>query len=113
VKSILDDLRHALRVTRKSRFLSAVAIMTIGIGIGANTGVFNLLDASLFRPPFKQPQTLVGIFNRFATLDSGPVSLPDFLEWRAQNGTFEQMAAYTVNRVSLAASGSEPRRIFG
>jgi putative ABC transport system permease protein len=113
MKSVLNDLRHALRVTGKTRFLSAVAIVTIGIGIGANTGVFSLLDASLFQPPFKQPNTLVGIFNRFPTLDSGPVSLPDFLEWRTQNGTFERMAAYTVNRVSLAAGGSEPRRIFG
>jgi putative ABC transport system permease protein len=113
MNSVLDDFRHALRVTGKTRLLSAVAIITIGIGIGANTGVFSLLDASLFRPPFKQPQTLVGLFNRFPTLDNGPVSLPDFLEWRAQNGTFERMAAYTVNRVSFAAGGSEPRRIFG
>jgi putative ABC transport system permease protein len=113
MKSFLDDFRHALRVAGKTKFLSAVAIVTIGIGVGANTGVFSLLDASLFQPPFKQPDSLVGVFNRFPTLDSGPVSLPDFLEWRTDNRTFEGLTAYTVNRVTFAAGTAEPRRIFG
>lgn len=108
--SFVTDLRHAFRLSLKAPVLTAVAVVTIALGTGANTAVFSLLNASLLRSPFSRPDSLIAIGNRFPNLENGPASYPDFVEWRRQSQTFENIAAYLLASVGIAGRG-EPQRI--
>src|SRR5438132_10554180 len=98
----MQNLRYAFRVLGKQPLFSGIVILTFALGIGANTAVFSVLNAVLFRPlPFHQPQNLValGAFNVRSPTDSGEdlnsISYPDFVDWRAQNRVFESIEVYT------------------
>ena len=110
MRSLLNDFRHAFRVAVKSPVVSIVAVVTIALGVGANSAIFTLLDGSLLRPPFPEPDRVVAVFNRFPTLERAPASFPDFMEWRRQSTTFSGIAAYFLNRAGFTGRG-EPRRV--
>ncbi len=100
-----QDLVYAARALRKNPGFAATATLTLALGIGANSAIFSLVNATLLRPlPFTDPDRLVMIFatdnrpgNRF---DSA--TYPDFADWRSQNRTFESMAAFAGHRSTLA-----------
>jgi predicted permease len=104
-----QDLVSAVRVLRKNPGFAASAILTLALGIGANSAIFSLINATLLRPlPFRNPDRLVMIFatddRRGGRFDEA--TYPDFIDWRSQNHTFESMAAYANprGRESLALS---------
>src|SRR5437867_4641529 len=95
--ALRQDLVSAVRVLRKSPGFAATAILTLALGIGANSAIFSLVNATILRPlPFKNPDRLVMIFatdgRRGDRFDSA--TYPDFVDWRNQNRTFESMGAY-------------------
>jgi putative ABC transport system permease protein len=97
LESLWQDSRFALRVLRKNLGFTAMVVITLGLGIGANAAIFSVVNSVLLRPlPYKNPGQLVHIYE--TDLGSGfsrtPVSYPNFLDWRAQNHVFESMAAY-------------------
>jgi putative ABC transport system permease protein len=102
--ALRQDLVYASRALRKNRSFAATAILTLALGIGANSAIFSLVNAVLLRPlPFKDPNRLVMVFaidprgNRF----DNP-TYPDYVDWRSQNRAFESMAAFANQSVALA-----------
>ena len=95
--SLWQDLCYGLRMLRKSPAFTAVAILTLALGIGATTTMFSVVESVLWRPmPFPQSQRLVRVesANRKGTGNYGAVSPADYLDWRAQNSVFDGLAAF-------------------
>ena len=111
----MTELRFALRQLRKSPGFTIVAVLTLAIGIGANTAIFTVVNAVLLKPlPFPQPEQLVAIGGRGGTRDRpGPgldsLSFPDFFDYRSQNKSFTHLAAYRERSFALAA-GAEAQK---
>jgi putative ABC transport system permease protein len=102
----MHHLRYALRMLGKQPAFTAIAVLTLALGIGANTAIFSVVNAVLLRPlPFKDSDRLVAL-SSFDTrlrvaqpLDS--VSYPNFVDWRAQNSVFSHVAVYSSNSFTL------------
>ena len=95
LRTCLQDLRYAGRNLLRSRGFTAVAAITLTIGIGANTAIFSIIDTILLRPlPFRNPGQLVRLYETEAAPGNYPFAGPDFVDWRAQNKTFQDMALF-------------------
>ncbi len=93
--SLLQDLRYGARTLRKNPAFTAIAVLTLALGIGANTAMFTLADAVLLRPlPYHAPNQLVWITEQSSNGDSTGVSWPNFRDWKRLNTTFSGMAGY-------------------
>ena len=89
-------MRYGLRTLRKNPGFATVAILTLALGIGANTAMFSAVNAVLLRPlPFTQPERLVQLWETESAVPQAPFAAPDFVDWRAQNQTFDDMTIYT------------------
>ncbi len=109
------DLQHAVRMARKNPYFAALAVMTLAVGIGANTAIFSVVDRVLLRPlPYRDPARLVVIqtLNQPLQVHSGPASYPDFVDWRA-SGIFEDAGVYGIGNTILRAGDSSERVISG
>ena len=113
--NFLNDLRYGVRSLIKHPGFTAIAIITLALGIGANTAVFTVVNAVLIRPlPYKDPSRLVTIWEESPERDlyEMPVSLANLRDWVDQNTTFENIAAYTFSEFNLTDSG-EPASLLG
>ena len=108
VEGVGRDVKYALRQMKKAPGFAGVVIVTLALGIGANTTVFSIVDAVILRPlPYAQPQRLAEVLaqssrHRFEEED---VSYPDYFDWRAQNHSFSQLLSY--HDTSFALTGVE------
>src|SRR5215472_13532884 len=113
VETTIQDLRHALRMLRKNPGFTAVAVLALALGIGANTAVFSVMYGVLLRPlPYPEPDRLVWVSP--ASLHTGQVfggaiSPPDFIDYRARTTVFEHLAAYTPIDNIVAGNGHADR----
>ena len=104
---MITDLKYALRMLIKAPGFAVIAILTLALGIGANSAIFSVIDTVLLRPlPFKNPDEIVMIWGRYAN-DTGPVrgnvhSYPDFVDLRDQSQSIASMAAYTRTAGTLS-----------
>jgi predicted permease len=108
VAGLWRDVKFALRQLKKSPGFAATVIVTLALGIGANTTVFSIVDAVLLRPlPWHQPQRLVEVQSSDlgGVYEGSDVSYPDFFDWRAQNHSFERLVSY--HDTSLTLTGLE------
>jgi len=107
---LLQDIRFAFRLLAKSPGFTAIAILTLALGIGANTAIFSVVNGVLLRPlPFHDPARLVLI----AEKSSFPVvstSYENFCDWRDQSNSFERMQAVRSGAITLTGAG-EPERL--
>jgi putative ABC transport system permease protein len=108
LEGIWRDVRYALRMLRKNPGFAAVAILTLALGIGANTAIFSVINAVLLTPsPYKDPGRLITVWSQ--NLPKGfttdLVSAPDFADWRAQSHVFDEMAASTDAMYTLTGQG--------
>ena len=103
-----QDVRFALRMLRKSPGFTTVAVLTLALGIGANTAIFSIVDAMLLKPlPYKNPAGLMAVWETNPKRGNvhNVVSPPNFLDWQAENHVFEGMAYLADTRVNLTGSG--------
>jgi putative ABC transport system permease protein len=109
-----SDLQYVVRTLRRHRGFAAAAILTVALGIGANSAVFSVIYSVLVRPlPFQHPDRLVHIWQTHPTLGQTQTTYPDYLDWRNTAKSFAGLAAYTfqaMNRVPLLGEG-EPEQI--
>ena len=104
----MNDLRYSLRQLLKHPGFTFVAILTLALGIGANTAIFSIVNAVLLRPlPYPQPDHLVLIRERTNIFDSGSVSLPNYLDWRAAQRGFTDLALIRRDDANLSGVSSD------
>jgi predicted permease len=117
--SVLQDIRYSLRALLHSPMLSAVAILSLGLGIGANTTIFTLINTLFLNPlPVARPSELVALFTldtknttRFGNLL--PLSYPNLEDFRAQNDVLTDLTGYSPPlALACARDGEEPERVF-
>jgi putative ABC transport system permease protein len=114
MNGLFQDVRYALRQLRKSPEFTTVAVLTLALGIGANTAIFSMIDAVLLRPlPFHNPGRLVVVkTTEPGRRDDIGVSYPAFLDWRSRNHVFEGLSAYRTDDFTLTGV-SEPAHLPG
>ena len=106
IDGFLQDLRFALRILRKSPGFTAVALLTLALGIGANTALFSVVNGVLLNPlPYPQPDRLVVIYAKELGLERGAISYPNFLDWVRDNRSFSSLAAYRDDLFLLTGIG--------
>jgi putative ABC transport system permease protein len=115
VTDLFQDLHYAARTLRKSPGFTAIMILTLALGIGANATIFSVVDGVLLRPlPYPQPEQLVRVFesNPGKGWPTFALSPPNFLDWRAQTQTLAKIAAYEPDGFTYT-SGDAPERWSG
>ena len=115
MESVRLDLRYAIRLFLSQPGTTAIAILTLALGIGANTAIFSAVDSILLRPlPYDQPDRLVMVWEKRPTEGAlkNVVSPADYLDWEKMNTVFESIAGVMTLTVDLTGSG-EPERLFG
>ena len=107
---ILQDLRYALRTFRKAPGFAVIAVITLALGIGANTSMYSIVNGVLLRPlPYANPDRLLRLATSTPQFKDASVSYPNFLDWQQRSRSFEHLALYrndnwTVHTVNLINS---------
>jgi putative ABC transport system permease protein len=110
---MMADLRYALRMLAKSPAFTFVAVLTLGLAIGANSAIFSVVNAVLLRPlPYPHSEQLVRVFGKQPQLDLAPNSPANFLEWHDENKVFERIGTYVGQGFNLLG-GENPERVIG
>jgi len=113
---LLQDLRFGIRMLAKNPIFTVVAVVTLALGIGANTAIFSVVDAVLLRPlPYPEADRLVFLWSAMPS-QGVPISgsaLPDYHGWRDQNRVFDGLAGFYYGDFNLSSDGSAPERIQG
>ncbi len=109
--TLLQDIKFGLRTLAKNPGFTVVAVITLALGIGANTAIFSVVNGVLLNPlPFAQPNRLVALYTRDSKFDQMSISYPNFLDWVRDNQSFSGLAAYRGDNFNLFGVG-EPERI--
>jgi hypothetical protein len=106
LERLVQDLHYGLRMLVRSTSYTAIAILTLALGIGANTALFSVVNGVLLNPlPFPEPNQLVTLHENKPNFEGGSVSYPNFLDWQRENHTFSSMAISRVYAFSLTGAG--------
>ena len=109
--TLLQDLRYAMRMLVKSPGFTAIAVLTLALGIGANTALFSIVNGVLLSPlPYPQPDRLVAVYSRTSDFGESSISYPNFLDWQRDNNSFVQIAGYRQDSFNMTGAG-EPERL--
>src|SRR5204862_597825 len=110
----MNDLKFAFRQLLKNPGLTAVAVITLALGIGANTAIFSVVNAVLLRPlPIPEPDRVVHVWESWRGEGTAPVAWPKFIEWKQQSQSFEAIAACNWGQSFVLATGDKPELIAG
>src|SRR5690349_22466838 len=108
--ALLQDLIHSVRSLRKSPGLASIAILTLTLGIGANTALFSIVNGVLLNPlPYPKPDQLVTLDESKPNFEQGSISFPNFRDWRNENRTFSAMAIARPYSFTLTNAGKAER----
>ena len=112
LRNILADLRFTLRLLAKSPAFTAIILLTLGLGIGANTAIYSVVHSVLLRAlPYPLPERLVALSETRPGGDDS-IAYPNYVDWRANQQTFEDIAVYRRDDFNLTGNG-EPERFSG
>jgi putative ABC transport system permease protein len=113
MNTLLQDLRYGARMLLKNRGVTAIAVMTLALGIGANTAIFSVVNAVMLRPlPYKNPDRVVSLWESVPQHGRWRVTPANFLDWRKQSTLFEDMAAFGASTMTLTGT-VEPEQMLG
>src|SRR5262245_22398372 len=111
IQDLMQDIRYGLRTLYKSPGFTAAAVLSLALGIGANTAIFSVVNTVLLKPlPYYDPQRLVWVSEKFPGRNIELVLSPDYIEWKAQSNAFEHLIAFAPGAVNLTRRG-EPERL--
>lgn len=114
LEELRGDVVFALRQLRNAPVFTLVAVITLAIGIGANSAIFALVDATLLRPlPYRDAAQLVTIWQTSATTPRGLASPPNMLDWKSRSRTFETIAGYAPSMGSMGDVRTRRQRADG
>src|SRR5437667_9381543 len=116
MQTLLQDLRYGIRMLLKNVGFTAVVVVTLALGIGANTAIFSVIDAVLLRPlPYQDPDRLAVLWTDDPkhNIHEEGTSYPNFLDWKAQTRFFEDMAYCSRSDPVTLLGSEEPERING
>jgi len=106
-----QDVRYGLRVLRKNPGFTAVAVLTLALGIGANCALFSVVNGVLLNPlPFPDPNELVAVYSRTATFQESSISYLNFLDWHKDSHSFAYLGAFRSDDFNMTGVG-EPERL--
>src|SRR5918912_3801162 len=114
--TLLQDLRFGWRMLRRQPAFAFVAVLTLALGVGANTAVFSVVDAVLLRPlPYPAADRLVMLWTTMKSqgVPQSGSAMPDYREWRDRTHSFEGLGAFYYGDFNLAGGGGEPERVQG
>jgi putative ABC transport system permease protein len=113
LETLWQDIRFGARMLLKNPGFTVIAVLALALGIGANTAIFSVVNAVLLRPlPYSDPDRLVHVLRTQPPIMRGPISRPAFLEWRAQQKVFQEIAAYYFETYNLTGV-EQAERISG
>ena len=113
METLLQDMRYGLRMLAKSPGFSAIAILTLALGIGANTSLFSVVNGVLLNPlAYPQSGELVAVYGKTAGFDHAPIAYLNFLDWQRDTQTFSSMAIYRNQDYNFIGTG-EAERLSG
>src|SRR2546428_5653162 len=111
--TLIQDLRYGIRMLAKSPGITIIAVLALGLGIGANTAIFSVVNAALLRPlPYADPDRLVRLSEDSPQVPQMSISYPNFLDWREQNKVFSGIAGMQFRSLNLTGK-DEPERLAG
>jgi predicted permease len=111
MRSFWEDVRYGLRVLRTNPGFAAVAVLTLALGIGANTAIFSVVNGVLLSPlPFPEAERLYAVYTTSGTFEESSTSYLNFLDWQKQNHSFAQLGAFRTEDYNLTGTG-EPERL--
>ena len=106
--AFVQDLRYGLRTLAKAPEFTLVAVLTLGLGIGANTAIYSVVDSVLLNPlPFEEPEDILWVRERSTSGNPMYVAWANFTDWRAEQGSFSSMAAYNYSTTTILG-GEQP-----
>lgn len=104
--TLMEDIRYGLRMLRKAPGFTLVVVLTLGLGIGANTALFSVVNGVLLNPlPYPEPDQLVRLHESKPNFGMGSISYPNFRDWQKENKTFSAMAISRGNSFALTGHG--------
>jgi putative ABC transport system permease protein len=110
---IAQDLRYGIRTMRKNPGFAAIAMLTLALGIGANTAIFSVVNGVLLRPlSYPDPSRLVQIYDTTQEFTKSSVAYPNYLDWRSDTTSFTDMGSYRGDDFNFTGTG-EPEHLFG
>ncbi|HEX8088741.1 MAG TPA: ABC transporter permease, partial [Blastocatellia bacterium] len=113
IRTLWQDVRYGARMLRKQPTFTAVAVMTLALGIGANSAIFSIVNSVLLRPlQLKEPDQLARLYETLPQGGTGSVSFPNLKDWREQSDAFTGIAAYQLGDFNLQGP-DHPERVNG
>ena len=114
IETLIQDLRYGARMLMKNPGFAFIAVLTLALGIGANTAIFSIVNAVLLRPfPYHAPERLVMLQERVSVGGGFSPSYPNFVDWRAQNKVFASIASVRMDESFNLTGAGEPERLQG
>lgn len=113
MQTLWQDVRYGLRMLRRNWSVSAIVVVTLALGIGANTAIFSVVNAVLLRPlPYTNPDRLVSLWEKVPNYGRWRVAPANYLDWKKQNTVFDEVAAFGGATMTLTSDG-EPEQLLG
>ena len=111
MQTFWQDVQYGVRMLLKNPGFAIVAIVTLALGIGANTALFSVVNGVLLNPlPYYEPERLVALYAKSNEFSQSSIAYPNFLDWQRENRSFNAIAAFRADDLNLTGVGDPERR---